>query len=163
MGPLILSDAPEELLTTSYDLTRTKPLAQCMLTCRDTQLRMKPRDDSANAKRDREGYMNGLPDKANSVARVRSIERGGEGAESARRLEASAAPPPQQGPTLPRPLRLLRLPAVLERTGLSRSTIWRLERRGEFPRHHRIAPNIVAWLEEEVTDWIRSRTDAVAS
>jgi prophage regulatory protein len=54
--------------------------------------------------------------------------------------------------------RLLRFPAVRERTGLSRSTIWRLERRGEFPRHHRISANAVAWLEEDVAAWIRART-----
>jgi prophage regulatory protein len=53
--------------------------------------------------------------------------------------------------------RLLRFPAVRERTGLSRSTIWRLERRGEFPRHHRISPNVVAWIEEDVHRWIEAR------
>lgn len=31
-------------------------------------------------------------------------------------------------------LRLLRFPDVRQRTGLSRSTVWRLERRGEFPK-----------------------------
>jgi prophage regulatory protein len=54
-------------------------------------------------------------------------------------------------------LKLLRFPAVRERTGLSRSTIWRLERRGAFPRHHRISANAVAWLEDDIADWIRSK------
>lgn len=53
--------------------------------------------------------------------------------------------------------RLLRFPAIRERTGLSRSTIWRLERRGAFPRHRRISANAVAWLEEEVELWIGQR------
>lgn len=53
--------------------------------------------------------------------------------------------------------RLLRFPDVRARTGLSRSTIWRLERRGDFPRHHRISPNAVAWVEEELTTWILGR------
>lgn len=57
------------------------------------------------------------------------------------------------------PARLLRFPAVRERTGLSRSTIWRLERRGEFPKHHRISPNVVAWVERDVVKWIESRTE----
>ena len=52
---------------------------------------------------------------------------------------------------------LLRFPAVRARTGLSRSTVWRLERQGSFPRHRRISANAVAWLEEEVSDWIRSK------
>ena len=36
-------------------------------------------------------------------------------------------------------LKLLRFPMVRERTGLSRSTIWRLERCGDFPKHRRIS------------------------
>jgi prophage regulatory protein len=55
------------------------------------------------------------------------------------------------------PLRLLRFPTIRERTGLSRSTIWRLERCGAFPRHRRISANTVAWLEDEVDVWIRER------
>jgi len=59
-----------------------------------------------------------------------------------------------------RPLRFLRFPAVRARTGLSRTTIWRLERQGDFPRHRRISRNAVAWAEHEVADWIRSKLDA---
>jgi prophage regulatory protein len=58
------------------------------------------------------------------------------------------------------PVKLLRYPVVRERTGLSRSTVWRLERRGEFPKHRRIAPNIVAWSEHEVSRWIEERLGA---
>jgi prophage regulatory protein len=61
---------------------------------------------------------------------------------------------PIQLPSCVPPLRLLRFPAIRERTGLSRSTIWRLERRGQFPRHRRISANAVAWVEEEVMRWI---------
>jgi prophage regulatory protein len=42
---------------------------------------------------------------------------------------------------------------------LSRSTIWRLERRGVFPRHRRISPNAVAWLEQDVSAWIESKVN----
>ena len=59
-------------------------------------------------------------------------------------------------------LKLLRFPAVRERTGLSRSTIWRLERQGAFPRHHRISPNAVAWVEDDVANWIRSKVAGIA-
>jgi prophage regulatory protein len=55
------------------------------------------------------------------------------------------------------PLRLLRFPAVRERTGLSRSTVWRLERRGLFPRHRQISLNAVAWSEKEIVDWIQAK------
>ena len=59
-------------------------------------------------------------------------------------------------------LKLLRFPTVRERTGLSRSTIWRLERCGDFPKHRRISATVVAWVEEEVMGWIHSKIGDVA-
>ena len=59
-------------------------------------------------------------------------------------------------------LKLLRFPAVRERTGLSRSTIWRLERQGAFPRHHRISANAVAWVEDDIARWIQSKVAGIA-
>lgn len=53
--------------------------------------------------------------------------------------------------------RLLRIDKVMERTGLSRTTIWRREREGDFPSRVRIGPNAVAWREDDVDDWIESR------
>ncbi len=106
--------------------------------------------------------MNGLPTKTNGGVRVRSLDRVGEGsAVASRPATVGSAQAPSGGRILP--LKLLRFPVVREMTGLSRSTIWRLERRGEFPKHHRIAPNVVAWVEEDVSDWIQLRTSSVAS
>jgi prophage regulatory protein len=73
---------------------------------------------------------------------------------------ASVGPVQLLGSALP--LKLLRFPAIRERTGLSRTTIWRLERSGDFPRHRRISANAVAWVEEEVLGWIRSRIGVIA-
>ena len=75
---------------------------------------------------------------------------------------AQSTAPPMPGPTTTRALKLLRFPAVRERTGLSRSTIWRLERVGAFPRHRRISANAVAWLEDDVMAWIESKMRDVA-
>ena len=61
-------------------------------------------------------------------------------------------------PAMP-PLKLLRFAAVHERTGLSRSTIWRLEHRGQFPKHRPISTNAVAWVEGEVAAWIQAKVD----
>jgi prophage regulatory protein len=57
------------------------------------------------------------------------------------------------------PLRLLRFGEVRQRTGLSRSTIWRMERRGAFPRRIKVSLNVVAWREDEVSEWIRSKLE----
>ena len=79
------------------------------------------------------------------------------------RLEASG-PASRVAQSLDRvlTLKLLRFPTVRERTGLSRSTIWRLERCGDFPRHRRISANVVAWVEEEVMGWIYSKVGDIA-
>ena len=57
------------------------------------------------------------------------------------------------------PLQLLRCTDVQRRTGLSRATISRLERRGAFPKHIKISANIVAWLEEDILEWVRRRAE----
>lgn len=57
-------------------------------------------------------------------------------------------------------VRILRAEEVTRRTGLSRTSIWRLERRGEFPARRRLGPNAVGWIEKEVTQWIESRPRA---
>ena len=54
-------------------------------------------------------------------------------------------------------MRFLRIDEVIGKVGLSRPTIWRLERSNEFPRRRQLGRNSVAWLEDEIEDWIRSR------
>lgn len=54
--------------------------------------------------------------------------------------------------------RLLRLPEVKARTGLSRSHIYTMEQRGEFPRRVKIcSARASGWLESEISAWIESR------
>jgi prophage regulatory protein len=76
---------------------------------------------------------------------------------SSRRLPAAYAGDPRPDQV---PLRLIRFQTVRDRTGLSRSTIWRLERTGAFPKHHRISANAVAWVEQDVVDWMRAKASA---
>ncbi len=58
---------------------------------------------------------------------------------------------------------ILRFPEVARRTGLSRTTIWRRERAGDFPRRVRLAPNSTGWIEAEVEQWIESRPRGLSS
>jgi len=54
--------------------------------------------------------------------------------------------------------KLLRLPDVQAKIGgLSRITIWRLERKGLFPKRRLVTPKIVVWVETEIDAWIQSR------
>jgi prophage regulatory protein len=50
---------------------------------------------------------------------------------------------------------LIRLPEVMKRTALSRSQIYDLMERGEFPRSVKITgARSVAWAESEIVGWI---------
>lgn len=57
-------------------------------------------------------------------------------------------------------MKVIRWQAVKEKVGLSRSTIWRLERAGKFPKHFNIGPNSIGWLESEVDAFIREAKDS---
>ena len=51
----------------------------------------------------------------------------------------------------------LRLPAVKKRTGFGRSHIYSLMKKGKFPRQIYLGPNTVAWLESEISDWMKEQ------
>lgn len=51
-------------------------------------------------------------------------------------------------------LRLLRLAEVMSLTGLSRSSIYLKMKHNEFPNQIQIGARSVAWLENEIQEWI---------
>jgi len=55
--------------------------------------------------------------------------------------------------------RLIRRPEVLERVGLSSSTLYEMTAAGEFPAPIPIGRQAVAWLDSEVDAWIKERID----
>ena len=59
--------------------------------------------------------------------------------------------------TATREKRALSHKAVLERVPVSRTTLWRMERAGQFPKRIQISPNRVAWLESDVDAWLEGR------
>ena len=58
------------------------------------------------------------------------------------------------------PDRFLREAEVLRITGLSRTTRWRMERRGEFPRRRILSRNAVGWLASQIEAWMAERAEA---
>lgn len=54
------------------------------------------------------------------------------------------------------PERILRLKTVLERTGLSRSTLYRKIGQGSFPRQIAISARCAGWRESAVNDWLKN-------
>ncbi|UUL83787.1 helix-turn-helix transcriptional regulator [Sphingomonas qomolangmaensis] len=54
------------------------------------------------------------------------------------------------------PDRILRIKTVLERTGLSRSTMYRKMQKGTFPRNVQISDRCAGWRESAVSAWLRN-------
>ncbi len=54
------------------------------------------------------------------------------------------------------PDRILRLNTVLDRTGLSRSTLYRKMQAGTFPNRVKIAARCAGWRESAVYSWMRN-------
>jgi prophage regulatory protein len=50
--------------------------------------------------------------------------------------------------------RIIRLPTVLSRSGLSRSTVYRKMGEGTFPPKVKLSLNGVGWRESELNRWI---------
>lgn len=58
--------------------------------------------------------------------------------------------------------RLISWRTVRDLTGLSRTTAWRLQKTGDFPRPVAISPGRVAWREREIAAWQASRVPRAA-
>ncbi|PLY12836.1 MAG: AlpA family transcriptional regulator [Sedimenticola sp.] len=52
---------------------------------------------------------------------------------------------------------ILRLPAVKDRTGLSRSTIYLRISEGSFPKPISLGGRAVGWIEAEINDWLNQQ------
>ena len=55
--------------------------------------------------------------------------------------------------------RVLSQQAVLDRVPVSRTTLWRMERAGLFPRRIQVSTNRVGWLEADVDAWVERKEE----
>jgi prophage regulatory protein len=62
-----------------------------------------------------------------------------------------------------RPIRMLRLPQVIDATGLGKTKIYELQGQGDFPMRIKITAHSVAWVEEEVQTWLAARIERARS
>ncbi|KQX19090.1 MULTISPECIES: helix-turn-helix transcriptional regulator [unclassified Sphingomonas] len=53
------------------------------------------------------------------------------------------------------PDRILRIKAVLSRTGLCRSTMYRMIQNGTFPKSIQISTRCAGWRESAINDWLK--------
>jgi prophage regulatory protein len=52
---------------------------------------------------------------------------------------------------------ILRLPAVKQRTGLSRSTIYLRMNDGTFPQPISLGARAIGWVEDDIQQWLEER------
>jgi prophage regulatory protein len=57
--------------------------------------------------------------------------------------------------------RTIRRDQVLRKTGLSRTNLYLLERKGEFPKHFLLTPRCAVWFEDEIDNWLEARREAL--
>jgi prophage regulatory protein len=57
---------------------------------------------------------------------------------------------------------ILRERQVVEITGLSRTTLWRQERKGKFPKRIKLSERAVGWRKSAVLSWVEDRKIAGA-
>jgi len=55
--------------------------------------------------------------------------------------------------------RILRLPEVMTRTGLSRSTIYLRISDGTFPKPVNLGGRAVGWVEAEIQEWLQRQIE----
>lgn len=58
------------------------------------------------------------------------------------------------------PRKILRLPDVMDRTGLSRSTVYQRVMEERFPRPISLGARAVGWVETEIEEWIARQIEA---
>lgn len=54
-------------------------------------------------------------------------------------------------------MKMLRLKDVIEKTGLSRSSVYRYISEDRFPKPVHLGERTVAWVEREIEDWLMMR------
>jgi prophage regulatory protein len=57
-------------------------------------------------------------------------------------------------------MKLIKLKAVMDCTGLARSTVYKFIAEGRFPKPVKLGVRMVAWVEAEVLAWIEARVQA---
>ncbi|KAA9019830.1 AlpA family transcriptional regulator [Sphingobium limneticum] len=54
-------------------------------------------------------------------------------------------------------VKLLRMPEVLDRAGISRPTLYRMISAGKFPQPVKIGERATGWINREIDAWVEGR------
>ena len=61
---------------------------------------------------------------------------------------------PQPVPAKYKGSNLIRIPKVMDKTGVAKSTLWLWVSKGTFPKPIKLSPKITVWIEDEVNEWM---------
>lgn len=75
---------------------------------------------------------------------------------TAERVPVAAAETVEPAIVITAPPRLIRLPEVIARVGLKRSSIYQRMTEGRFPKSRSLGPRCAVWIESEIDSWIAS-------
>jgi prophage regulatory protein len=56
--------------------------------------------------------------------------------------------------------KMIRLPTVIEQTGLSRSSIYLRMKNNKFPKSISLGDRAIAWLEADIEQWLEDKITA---
>ena len=56
--------------------------------------------------------------------------------------------------------KLLRLPQVAEKLGVSKSAVWQYAREGRIPKATKLSPRVSVWKESDIQKFINERMGA---
>lgn len=56
-------------------------------------------------------------------------------------------------------MKLIKLKAVMDCTGLARSTVYKFIAEGRFPKPVKLGVRMVAWVESEIEEWMQNKVN----
>jgi len=54
--------------------------------------------------------------------------------------------------------KFIRIPEVMKKTGLAKSTIWLWVKEKKLPQPKKLSERVTVWLESEIDEWILERS-----
>ncbi|MEA3553169.1 MAG: AlpA family phage regulatory protein [Campylobacterota bacterium] len=56
---------------------------------------------------------------------------------------------------------LIRLPKVMSKTGLAKSTVWWMIANDKFPKQIKISQRVSVWKESDIDEWIEQQISTI--
>ncbi|MEY8214747.1 MAG: AlpA family phage regulatory protein [Colwellia sp.] len=53
--------------------------------------------------------------------------------------------------------KVIRIKGLVEKTGLSSCTIWRLRKANKFPKSIQLSDRLIGWRESEINEWLANQ------